>query len=161
MKITLKRAFENDCERIHTMQKSAFQKLLDKYHDYDTNPASESLETIKSKMRQNSTEYFFIMLEEKEIGVARIVTIDNSTRRISPIFVLPEYQNKGYAQTAMKLLEKMHTDTCIWRLETIKQEEKLCYLYEKLDYISTGEETQIKDGMAIVYYEKTFRTDNT
>lgn len=43
MKITLKRAFENDCERIHTMQKLAFQKLLDKYNDYDTNPASESL----------------------------------------------------------------------------------------------------------------------
>lgn len=108
-------------------------------------------------MRQNST----IMLEEKEIGVARIVTIDNSTRRISPIFVLPEYQNKGYAQTTMKLLEKMYTDTCVWRLETIKQEEKLCYLYEKLDYIPTGEETQIKDGMTIVYYEKIFRTDNT
>ena len=35
------------------------------------------------------------------------------------------------------------------------QEEKLCRLYEKLGYRQTGESYDIKDGMTIVFYEKT------
>lgn len=41
-----------------------------------------------------------------------------------------------------------------WTLDTIAQEAKLCYLYEKLGYRRTGKQETIKPGMDIVFYEK-------
>ncbi len=41
-----------------------------------------------------------------------------------------------------------------WALDTIKQEPKLRYLYEKMGYRPTGEERRLKDGMDLVYYAK-------
>lgn len=85
----------------------------------------------------------------------RLFKIDGRTMRVSPIFILPEHQNKGYAQAAMIQLERENPQADIWELDTILQEEKLCRLYEKLGYRKTGESYDIKDGMTIVFYKKT------
>lgn len=152
--IHLSRAVFSDCEQVHKMQVSAFNKLLEKYRDYETNPASESLEKIQNKFNQPSTDYYFIMCRDIKIGVIRVVKLSNITSRISPIFIMPEFQNKGYAQIAMLEAEKLYPYVNNWQLDTIKQESGLCYLYEKLGYKPTGKEEQIKDGMTIVYYQK-------
>ncbi len=154
MKLTLRRAYEADCGIIHKMQKSAFSKLLEKYQDYDMSPATEPLDVIRTKMAQPQTEYYFIMINDIEIGVMRIVCVNDNTRRISPIFILPEYQNNGYAQLAMLTAERMYPDVNVWTLDTIKEEKKLCHLYEKLGYVPTGKEEKVKDGMTIVFYRK-------
>lgn len=49
MEIFLNKAVFSDCGQIHKMQISAFTELLEKYRDYETNPASESLEKIQNK----------------------------------------------------------------------------------------------------------------
>ena len=74
--------------------------------------------------------------------------------RISPMMILPQYQNKGYAQKAMLKIEELYSDIKCWQLDTIKQEDKLCYFYEKVGYRKTGKEEEIKQGMDIVYYQK-------
>ena len=49
-----------------------------------------------------------------------------------PVSILPEFQNKGIASAVIeRLFEVYSSDTIEWRLDTIKQEEKNCYLYEK------------------------------
>lgn len=52
-------------------------------------------------------------------------------RQISPLFIFPQFQNCGYAQLAVKCIEETYKNTGCFTLDTIKQEKKLCYLYEK------------------------------
>lgn len=154
MEICLNKAVFSDCKQIHKMQASAFAQLLEKYCDYETNPASESLEKIQNKFNQSFTDYYFIMLDETKIGVVRVVRISDTICRISPMLILPEYQNNGYAQRALSAVEKLYPNAKEWKLDTIKEESKLCHLYEKCGYIPTGKEEILKDGMTIVYYNK-------
>lgn len=97
------------------------------------------------------------MSENVKIGVIRLVSIDETTMRISPVMILPEYQNKGFAQKTFYEMEKKYPYIKVWQLDTIKQEEKLCYLYEKLGYTKTGREEDIKQGMTIIYYQKVIK----
>lgn len=154
MSILLKLAGEIDCQEIRDMQRRSFAQLLEKYHDFDTNPACESLEKIREKMSQPFTRYYFIISQNVKIGAVRVVTVDESSKRISPIFILPEYQNMGYAKRAIHLLEIQNPKVMFWRLDTIFQEKRLCNLYENLGYRQTGRFENIKDGMTIAYYEK-------
>lgn len=55
MSLLLQKCTQSDCERIQQMQKAAFAALLEKYRDFDTNPACESVERIREKMNQPQT----------------------------------------------------------------------------------------------------------
>lgn len=153
MKVTLQKAVESDCIKIHTMQIRAFASLLKKYQDYDSNPATEPNERILQSFSQPFTDYYFICLNGDEIGAIRICNFGELCR-VSPIFILPEYQGFGYAQKAMLLAEQQYPDSKRWELDTILQEEKLCHLYEKLGYQKTGKYRNVKAGMDLVFYEK-------
>lgn len=154
MSLALAKAVFSDCGQIYKMQVSAFAELLEKYRDYDINPASESLKKIQNKFNQSFTDYYFIVLEKTKIGVVRVVKLSDTVCRISPMLILPEYQNNGYAQQALSAVEKLYPNVNEWQIDTIKEESKLCHLYEKCGYIPTGKEEVIKDGMTIVYYSK-------
>ena len=101
MTISLQECDYSDCEIIRQMQAAAFAPLLEKYRDYETNPACESVERIIEKMNQPQTTYFYILSGDDVAGAVRLFKIDGLTMRVSPIFILPEYQNKGLAQAAM------------------------------------------------------------
>ena len=153
-RVQLLRAAENDAENIRAMQQTAFAGLLEKYQDYDMSPATESLEKIKWKITHPDSYYYFIRVGEKIVGGIRIVDAGDGTRkRISPLYIMPDYRGMGYAQAAMLEAERIH-GTSHWKLDTILQEAGNCYLYEKMDYHQTGHQTVIKENMTIVDYEK-------
>jgi GNAT superfamily N-acetyltransferase len=154
MSIRLRKASIEDCPLIHQMQVKSFHALLEKYHDMDTNPGAESLSRVVERMLQSFTDYYFILLNDAEIGVIRIIRRSEDICRVSPIFILTDYQGNGYAQQAMLSAEELYPDTVIWQLDTILQEEKLCHLYEKLGYHKTSKRETIQPNMDIVYYEK-------
>ena len=156
MSVILIKARYLDCPLIAKIQKISFSKLLEKYKDYDTNPACEDLDKIQEKFRQTFTEYYLIKVGKSIVGIVRIVSVDNNTKRISPICILPEYQNKGYAGRAMTNLERMFPQTHIWLLDTIKQERELCDFYEKLGYIRTGREEKLHSNMTIAFFKRKF-----
>lgn len=114
-------------------------------------------ENALKRLNQEFTDYFFICLDSLNIGAIRIVRLDESTCRISPMCVLPDFQGNGYAQQAIRMVETLYPEAELWALETIKQEPKLCHLYEKMDYHPTGEEQNIREGMTLVFYDKTNR----
>ncbi len=143
-----------DAALLQTMQQKAFADLLAKYQDYDMSPATESLEKIKGKITHPGSYYYFIRVGEKIAGGIRIVdTGDGSRKRISPLYILPDYRGKGYAQAAMAEAERIH-GIHHWQLDTILQETGNCYLYEKMGYHQTGKRTVIQENMTIVDYEK-------
>ena len=154
MGVSLCKANLKDVVFIHEMQVKAFIPLLEKYQDYDTNPANESLERIITRFNQPFTHYYLIKHFEVTVGGIRVVKMSNKTYRISPIFILPEHQGKGLAQKVFAKIEQIYNDATSWELDTIMQEEGNCYLYEKLGYKRTGEEKFINDKMTIVFYEK-------
>jgi len=69
--ITLQRIDINDSQKLKAMQEIAFSQLLNTYKDYDTSPACESLDTIKSKI--TSSDFYFINLNNISVGAIRIV----------------------------------------------------------------------------------------
>ncbi|MBE6979265.1 MAG: GNAT family N-acetyltransferase [Ruminococcaceae bacterium] len=151
--IDLKKADRSDCETIHRIQVKAFSPILLKYQDYDSNPASESLDDIYRRFDQSFTDYYLIELDGSVIGALRVCDF-GAACKLSPICILPEFQGNGYAQKAIRLMEDLYPKAGLWELDTIAQEEKLCYLYEKIGYRKTGRVDHLKDGMDIVYYEK-------
>ena len=155
MDIKLTKAKFEDLNTILQMQKEAFSELYAKYQDTETSPSTEEYEDILFRINQTETTYYFITADNVKVGVIRIVDCkDGVTRkRISPIFIMPEYRNRGYAQQAIKEAERIHGKQH-WKLDTILQEKGNCYLYEKLGYHQTGKTEQINDKMTIVYYEK-------
>ena len=155
MDIKLIAANLEDLNTILQMQKEAFSELYAKYQDTETSPATEEYEDILFRINQTETTYYFITADNVKVGVIRIVDCkDGVTRkRISPIFIMPEYRNQGYAQQAIKEAERIHGKNH-WKLDTILQEKGNCYLYEKLGYHQTGKTEQINERMTIVFYEK-------
>lgn len=148
------RANINDCEKIWKMQKEAFADLLEKYQDYQTSPANEPVEKIKTKLLDSFTYFYFIYDDDALVGAVRVVhRNDGSRKRIAPIFIMKEFRGKGLAQKTFEEIEKIHGSDN-WSLDTILQETGNCYLYEKLGYKKTGVTEKINDRMDIVYYEK-------
>ena len=154
MGVSLCKANLEDAMKIHKMQINSFMPLLEKYQDYDTNPANEPLERVITRLNQSFTDYYLIKYFEYTVGAIRIVKLGNNSYRVSPIFILPEYQGKGIAQKVFVRIEQLYPDADLWELDTIMQEEGLCYLYEKLGYEKTGEIKEISDNITIVFYEK-------
>ncbi len=154
MNIKLLHTKETDIKTIWQMQVESFAELLEKYKDYETNPAAESCERIRQRFKQPFTHYYFIVADNEIVGFIRVVDKkDDSKKRISPIGILPKYRNKGYAQAAIKAVEDIHgTDN--WSLDTIITEQSNCYLYEKMGYHRTEKTEKINEKLTLVFYEK-------
>lgn len=144
--IELKKAEPRDCGAIHAMQVEAFAELLEKYGDTAANPGAEPLEGIEARMAQDATDYYLILAEGRQIGAARVQRLPENVYRVAPIFILPAFQGKGYAQAAVGTPEEMYPQAEAWKLDTIREEAKLCHLYEKLGYRRTGREEILQPG---------------
>ncbi|WP_432664661.1 GNAT family N-acetyltransferase [Wukongibacter baidiensis] len=156
MNISLNKAELKDAKTIHAMQIKSFMPLLEKYQDFETNPANEPIEKVVKRIIQPSADYYIIKGDDIAVGGIRIVKRDNKCYRVSPIFILPEHQGIGIAQKVFHMIEQIYYDARSWELETILQEQGNCYLYEKLGYKTTGETQIINDKMTLVFYEKYF-----
>lgn len=154
MEISLFKAGIDEASVIHQMQIKAFMPLLNKYQDFDTSPASETVGRIIDRLKQSFTDYYIIKNSNTIVGAIRIVRKANKTYRVSPVFILPEHQGKGIAQKVFSMIEELYNDAIAWELDTVLQEQGNCYLYEKLGYQRTGEVKEINDKMTIVCYEK-------
>lgn len=153
MNVSLQKAEYNDCPLIHSIQVKSFIHLLEKYEDFSSSPAAESLDQIQQRFDQPYTDYYLITVNCETVGMLRVCDFGINCR-LSPICVLPEYRGRGIAQTAIRSVEKLYPEAIAWQLDTILQEEHLCRLYEKLGYMRTGKIEHVKDGMDLVFYEK-------
>lgn len=152
--VTLSKATVKDAPAIHAMQLQAFMPLLEKYQDYETNPANETMERLVERMNQEFVDYYIIRNAGNAVGSMRVKKIDEHHYWLGQICVLPQYQGQGIAQQAFSLIEKIYADAKTWGLATVVQEERNCYLYEKLGYRRTHETREINDKMTLCFYEK-------
>lgn len=154
MGVSLDKACLTDAVTIHEMKVKSFMPLLEKYQDFETSPANETVERVITQINQSFTDYFIIRQLEIAVGGIRVVKKENQIYSVSPIFILPEHQGKGIAQKVLTMVEQIYDDAKSWNLGTILQEKGNCYLYEKIGYKKTGATKAINDKMTMVFYEK-------
>ena len=155
MNMKLLRIGLDDANVLWEMQVEAFQGLYKKYEDEETSPAAEKIDKTIMRLEQTFSYFYFIVVDDVKVGAIRVVDKkeDGKPKRISPIFIMEEYRNKGYAQEAIKLVEEIHGSTN-WELDTILEEKGNCFLYEKMGYHKTGKTEAVNDKMTLVFYKK-------
>lgn len=156
--IQLVLAKAGDENLIHTMKYNSFLPLYARYQDEETNPVKELISKVASQLKSDATDYYIIHFNSQPVGAVRVVNdgIENGEQiyRISPLFVIPEHQNKGIGYIVVNMIFDKYENADKWRLSTIKQEQGNCRLYEKCGFKLVGDEQIINDRMTIVYYEK-------
>lgn len=155
--LKLELAREDELEQLHRLQIESFMPLYEKYHD-EGSPALESLERIKEKAVAPHRNYYFIVYQGARVGGINIGSKpwknEEGVLYISPIFIVPKYQNMGLGYLAIQKAFQMYPEIKRWCLDTILQEPMNCHLYEKCGFVRTGDETVVSERMTLVNYEK-------
>ena len=113
----------------------------------------ESKDLVLNKYTRPGT-YGYVFLEDNvAVGAVRIIP-KGDVCKVSALAVLPAYQNRGIAQTALTEIERIHSNVKLWILDTLMQEKGNCHLYEKLGYVRVGEPKVINERLTLVDYEK-------
>ncbi len=160
--VTLTLATEQDAELIHLMKYEAFFPLYKIYQDDEISPVKESIDKVIWILTHKTSEYYLIKADGIPVGAIRVCHRKRDVEPvegeipayISPLFILPRFQNRGIAQAAVKKVFDLYPEATVWRLDTIKQEIGNCHLYEKLGFVKTGVEKVINDKMTLIDYEK-------
>ena len=149
----LRRAAKSDSEELLTLQKQVFAAIYDKYQDHETSPVNQAMDRFIKRF--DVGDYYKILYKGNLAGAVFVYKTTNGKMRFHIINIKSEYENKGIAQEVMKRLEALYPEADIWELDTIIQEEKNCYLYEKMGYAQIGETRNINEKMTLVSYIKT------
>jgi GNAT superfamily N-acetyltransferase len=154
--VTLEKAAVRDAPVLFNMQKTAFTPLLEKYRDYETSPANETIERLISRITQRQGSFLKIFADGQLAGAINVKWKEKNRFWISPIFILPAYQGHGIAQEAIRHVELLFPQAASWELSTLLEEQGNCYLYEKMGYIQTGKIEQLNEQATLVYYKREF-----
>lgn len=154
MDVRLEKATENDAQSILDIQVQAFKPLLAKYKDHETNPAHETIEKVLKRINRPDGGFYKVIAGNKFVGAICIYCKEQTKFWISPMFILPAYQGKGVAQKVINIVEEMFPQAITWELATIMEEERNCYLYEKMGYDKTGVSKKLNDNTTLIYYKK-------
>ena len=153
-RVALKEVREDEIPELYRMQVESFMPLYEKYHDAGS-PAIETIERVKGRFARPNRKYYFIMKDGARVGAINLGHNDPEEKTvsfISPVFVLPEFQNQKIGYTALQKAFAMYPEVKTWKLETILQEPGNCHLYEKCGFVRAGEEKVINDAMTLIDY---------
>ena len=153
-RIKLDEVKEHEIDLLHEMQVKSFMPLYEKYHD-EGSPAIEPVEKIQRRFAVTNRKYYFILLDGVRVGAINIGHNDPNEKKvsfISPLFVLPEYQNKGIGYIAIQKAFELLPEVKTWKLETLLQEPANCHLYEKCGFVRVGEEKPVNDKLTLIDY---------
>lgn len=153
----VKKFSKENIDDVYKIQQAAYKPLFEKYQDAETNPYMETKEQLLMKYTREGTQGYIFIEDDITVGAVRIIVRDEFSK-VSALAVLPEYQDRGIAQSALKQIEKIHDDCKCWILDTLLQEKGNCHLYEKLGYLRVGKPRKINDRLTLVDYKK--RKDN-
>jgi RimJ/RimL family protein N-acetyltransferase len=152
--IRLEKATEKDAEAIFDIQIRAFMPLLEVYKDYNTSPANELIDRVIARINKTDGGFYKILFDNVLVGAICIYWREQTQFWISPMFISPEYQGKGMAQKAMTIIEELFPQATSWELRTLLEEQRNCYLYEKMGYKMTGEKRNLNEKTTLVHYKK-------
>lgn len=93
-----------------------------------------------------------IICDNQVVGNICIRDNEDSTYYIGTLCVIPDYQNKGIGQEAIKFIENEFPDATSWRLQTPADKERNHYFYKKMGYSIIKE--YMEGSVKLVLFEK-------
>jgi GNAT superfamily N-acetyltransferase len=154
MPINLEKAIESDAISIFDMQVNSFTPLLERYKDFNTSPATETIERTITRINNPSGGFYKIMLNHELVGAICVFWKEENQFWISPMFIHPKYQGRGIAQKSILIIVEFFPHATTWELATILEEKGNCYLYEKMGFTKTGIIKKVNASTTIVFYIK-------
>ena len=162
MKITIQATKENEALALSQIQKEAFLPLYEKYHD-DGNPCLRGVEDIANRLGLDYLRYFTIFLEEEIVGgilyrckgsIPFGEELKDGQYYLQRVYIKPEKQCRGIAQTAILLCEKEFPDAKRFLVDFPEDLIKNKRCYEKVGFVDTGKRLTVQPNLVLAVYEK-------
>lgn len=156
MNVEIVPATTKDVEALVTIQKSAFKRLYDIYHD-DGNPYLRGTDEIIQWLERPNWQVYKILADSVLCGGVSFCERNGmpGVYYLARIYISPKLQGKGIASTAILLCEAAVTNASIWTLDFPVDQIANRRCYEKSGYIDTGERREQSDGaITLALYEK-------
>ena len=150
MALRFRKSTLEDIEKLLPIQKSSFQEDLEKYEDFETNPACETSEKLAENIKKY--HHYTILYDDAIIG-AIDVRGNDERMHIDKVFISPTIQNKGIGTAAIHFLEEQFPNVKLWTLYTPYLSFRNHHFYEKFGYQKT-KETQLTPKLILFKYEK-------
>lgn len=149
MRITVRKANEEDLPCILEIQHQAFRREAEEFHDYSIEPLLQTLEDLKEEL-QTFTYLKAVDEEGQIIGSIRGYVRDR-TCYIGKILVHPNYQGVGVGTAMIKEFEKIQIAPRYELYASIRCPQNI-RLYERLGFKRFKETRMESNGF--VYLEK-------
>lgn len=153
MNIRLEAAKQSDIPELVQIQKSAFKRLYDIYHDKD-NPYQKGFLEIMDWMENPDITYKKILADGILCGALAYYNNAPGEYYLARIFVQPSFQRKGIATEAMRLCELQFPDAQKFTLDVPVDQEIIKACFVKSGYKDTGERETVNDDLITGIYEK-------
>ena len=148
MKIEFTKATIDDVDKLIDVQNQSFYADFVKYGECPG--YNRSKESMTNNVLNKIT--YKIICNHQIVGDIIIRDNHDSTYFLGGLCVIPDYENKGIGQEAMKFIESQFPNATSWTLETPADKIKNHYFYKKAGY------TIVKEYMAgsvkIVLFKK-------
>lgn len=151
MEIKIERATINDSAALIHVRNQCF------YADYVKYGASPGYQCSTESMTNcilNRISYK-IICNHQIIGNISVTDNHNSTYHLGCLCVIPDYENKGIGQEALRFIENEFPTATIWNLVTPADKERNHYFYRKAGYTIARE--YMNGSVKLVLFEKKIR----
>ena len=157
MNIWIRETKEEEALELSNIQKAAFQPLYEQYHD-EGNPCLRGVEDVANRLGSEYYRYFTIFLDEEIVGGVLYKCKGKTTfgenlgdgeYYLQRIYIKPNLQCKGIAQTAILLCEKEFVDAKGFWVDFPEDLIKNRRCYEKAGYVDTGMRMEVQPGLVL------------
>lgn len=148
MEITFEKATINDCDDLINVRNQSFYEDFIKYGEC---PGYNCSKESMTNCILNRISYK-IMCNNQIIGNISATDNHNSTYHLGCLCVIPEFENKGIGQKALKFIENEFPNATSWNLVTPADKERNHYFYKKAGYTIVRE--YVNGSVKLVLFEK-------
>jgi len=144
------------------IQKQAFLPLYERYHD-EGNPCLRGVEDVADRLNSPFFKYFTIFEDEEIVGGVLykckgkgpfFEKLKEGEYYLQRIYIKPERQCQGIAQTAILLCEKEFPDAKLFSVDFPEDLIKNRRCYEKAGFKDTGKRLEAEPGLILACFEK-------
>ncbi|NLO47762.1 MAG: GNAT family N-acetyltransferase [Clostridiales bacterium] len=156
MNVEIIPATAEDAEDLAAIQRLAFKRLYDTYHD-EGSPYLRGADEILLWLEQPNWRVYKIVADGVLLGGVSFCEKNGmpGVYYLARIYVLPDYQGKGIAGAAILLCEETVTNAGVWTLDFPADQPGNRRCYEKAGYIDTGKRQEQSGGaITLAYMEK-------
>ena len=160
--IKVRATTENEALLLSEIQRQAFLPLYERYHD-EGNPCLRGIEDVANRLNSPYFRYFTILENEEIVGGILykckgkgpfFEQLNDGEYYLQRVYIRPECQCKGIAQTAILLCEQEFSDAKMFSVDFPEDLAKNRRCYEKAGFCDTGKRLESEPGLVLACFEK-------